>query len=180
MLSLQYILDLYTIDFVNKYNISTSQKIPCSSKLDLLFTIRDLDVDDSILYVRSNLIMEFVSLKKNQFFLKKNLLKGRGKKQFCFKNIVTLRKTNLLNFLYFFSNTVLPELPLKYLIINSKINKNLMYFFTIKEISVFPSMNECFTRWPYPIYFSFIIGNKNKNNSFLKFFLKNFYFFDIK
>ena len=57
-------LDIYEFDFINKFDISTCSKIPVLDSLNLIISIRDKDSKFSIDYIKSNTILELLTIKR--------------------------------------------------------------------------------------------------------------------
>jgi ribosomal protein L5 len=166
--------NIINLEFINKFYINKGINIPCLEKIIIRSSIMDSEYEQTTIFAKTMSILEIITFQRSFIKNYKTFLKGKGQKHFSFNSIVTLRNNNMLNFLYFFIHYILVNLKENFLDINKYIY-NFNYSFTIKDISIFPTISEFFIKWKYPLFISISINNKKKLH--LNFILRNYSIF---
>ena len=168
----KYNTHLFDFEFINKFHLNYTININKIDKMDLIFSIRNAQTDHAFFYSKALTILELIGSKKPFVQQYKTNLRDHGTKKSVFVAKISFRKKNLYNFFFLFIFYVLPELNKRFVVFN-KIIRNTIFYFSFRDILVFPGFEEKFLNWNYPVYLYF---NFKKQNFLNKSFILNFFF----
>lgn len=170
-------LYLIEFDFINKFYLNNSISVPHLDKITIRCSIRNAQHEQTSDFTKSLCLIELISFQRSFVKNYKSFMKGRGQRQHIFDSLVSLRKNSLYNFLYFFIENVLLNLKENFLSIN-KLLAGDQYSFAVKDASIFPSIDELFIKWGFPLFFTLNL-NVHNNKYYFNLVLRNFSFYTI-
>lgn len=165
---------LIDLDLINKFSFCKSINIPKLSHIVLNINLNKNEFDSDLLNVKLMLALEILCTQK-PFVKNKKQKKSSIKDKNLFFNLQSiLRGKNMYDFIYFFQIFIYKYLKEKFVFINKNIEK-CDYFFSIKDLSVFPGLSENLIY--SKIYLHFLLSTKNvKRKEELYIILRNYCF----
>jgi hypothetical protein len=147
---------LHNTTLTSPFNLSVLDKILMSA------AILDSSIEKNTNFSRTTWLLEHVATRKTCTRNYKTKRVGRNERRVVFSISVAVRKSKVLNFLYFFSLFVLPNFRKKLLRMPLKLNLEGNFLFLVKDISVFPGYLETFFKWRYFLFFQVSLNHFKK------------------
>lgn len=142
---------------LSKYNYLNAHEIPSFKEciLTISFSNENIEEDINILYALT--LLELITAKKAYIKNVSSVYKSKVK-TLIFTFQVSLKKSNIFDFLTFFYFGALPLFKLRYIKRNLNIDKrSFNYNFAFKDTNIFPFLPEVFYKWNFLLNFSFTV-----------------------